>query len=729
MAHRILTPRRIAAMLVPLALVSAALIAAPAQAAAPLGYGATPPAASDPNPAGPDTEATIVEMRDTSGLYGGTVPSATATTPYPRSGLQNQRSVTTAQIVLEDPQAPGDEIVTYCIDLDTQTTVGTHYELGTWTEANVPNLPYVQWILDNYYPQVPAQPVAGSDAEKVRAVQGAIWYFTDKFVVNRFYPAERNAVRAIVEAAQAALAAPVDPDAPVGEEPPHPTLTINPPTGSAAPGQITGPYAVTRYGVENAPISIREGTEVFTDAAGTEPVADGTDVVNGDRFWVSFSGDAADPGFTILGDAEIAAGNVYLYDGNNPPRTTAQKLVLAARTVVPVRAALDITRAPGGTLRVDVSVDGDAAGLQGQIALEVACTADRWSLTQPAYRVANAPEGTATVATIDGIPAGATCDVTQTNDGDNAFADLTSTTAPLLDIPVEPGEPVVATVANVYAAPAPPTGALEVSVAITGPAAGEQSAAQVIASCVAGGDVLTRVIPVAAGFAGTTVVADIEDVPDGAECAVVQTVDGRNADAAFDADASSIEPDAVTITAGETSEILVTNVYLVPVPATGTLEVDVTIDGDAAGEQGEIELIATCELDGEEIAIPISVAAGATGTTTAASIDDIEADAICSVTQTDDGANARASLSASTIEPASVEIRDGEVATVEVANAYAAVAPSPTPTVTPTPGPTQTALPATGSSGPGPWGLGLAALLLGAAALAADTLRRRFRKA
>lgn len=224
--------RTIAALVAPLLVASGFVLGVAAPAAA-LG---APTADPDANPPGPSTEATIVDMINRSGLYGGTVPSATAQTPYPTSGLQNQRTVETAQIVLDDPGSPTpNDILTYCIDLTTQTTIGVHYELGTWTEANVPNLPYVQWILDNYYPTVPSAP-AGTAAEKVRAVQGAIWYFTDQFVVNIHYPTERAAVRSIVQAAQAAVGGSPPP------EPPLPTLTISPASiEGAVDGDLVGP--------------------------------------------------------------------------------------------------------------------------------------------------------------------------------------------------------------------------------------------------------------------------------------------------------------------------------------------------------------------------------------------------------------------------------------------------------------------------------------------------------
>ncbi|MBD3752469.1 MAG: hypothetical protein IE935_08575 [Micrococcales bacterium] len=42
---------------------------------------------------------------------------------------------------------------------------------------------------------MPGAPALSTDAEKVAAVQGAIWCFTDQFVVPRFgYPAQHDAV-------------------------------------------------------------------------------------------------------------------------------------------------------------------------------------------------------------------------------------------------------------------------------------------------------------------------------------------------------------------------------------------------------------------------------------------------------------------------------------------------------------------------------------------------------
>ncbi|HXR45393.1 MAG TPA: thioester domain-containing protein, partial [Pseudolysinimonas sp.] len=324
---------------------------------------------------------------------------------------QDLRSVTTAQLVLDDPGTPQrDDIQTYCIDLSTETTIGIHYKLGTWTAANVPNLPYVEWILDHYFPGVPTAP-AGTAAEQVRAVQGAIWYFTDRFVVSTGYPAERAAVRDIVAAAQAAVGSPEPP------APPLPTLTITPPvlTGGAS-GALVGPFAVGGD-VASATIAIT-GTDVYRDAAGTVPVPDGGTVAPGDQLWARYDAQTVDQGFVLTGHATVAAGNVYLYDGGNPPRTTAQKLVLAAETRLPVRAAAAIEHPDTGTLAVDVVIAGGAAGQQGQVEIVARCDAGLATpISFTRYVPADSAAGTYAFA-FAGIPAmGTVCSVTQAADG------------------------------------------------------------------------------------------------------------------------------------------------------------------------------------------------------------------------------------------------------------------------------------------------------------------------
>lgn len=57
----------------------------------------------------------------------------------------------------------GTDVLTYCIDLFTSTQTGVTYERGEWNEANVRNLGYVAYILQNYYPTVPGNPGGVAD--------------------------------------------------------------------------------------------------------------------------------------------------------------------------------------------------------------------------------------------------------------------------------------------------------------------------------------------------------------------------------------------------------------------------------------------------------------------------------------------------------------------------------------------------------------------------------------
>lgn len=435
--------RRLGVLVLVLAMLS--FIAAPAAASPPGGFDPSNPPAPDPNPAGPATEATIVEMIHTSGLFGGDVPTAGALTPYPTTGLENERSVTTAQIVLDDPAGATDEtILTYCVDLDTETTIGIHYELGDWTAANVPNLPYVQWILENHYPQVPASPSTGTDAEKVRAVQGAIWYFTDRFVVSPAYPAERAAVAAIVAAAQSAVG-------PAPAPPPLPTLTITPATRDAsAPGQIVGPFVVGGS-VASATLVVAD-TPVYADAAGTTPLANGATVSSGATLWARYEPDAPAPGLALSAVATVPAGNVFLYDGGNPPRTTAQKLVLAASADVPLRAAASIGVVPveTGTFAVDLVITGDAAGQQSSIVVEAVCDVGD-EVRRATFGVAAGATGTVRAGSLSALPVGSTCSASTPSDGANAGAVLSSSTAVPASVTIGAAETSVTTLTNVYA--------------------------------------------------------------------------------------------------------------------------------------------------------------------------------------------------------------------------------------------------------------------------------------
>ena len=102
-----------------------------------------------------------------------------------------------AGIIFARPPEGGENLSLYCIDILTATYGGIGYKLGTWDSANVPNVGYVARLLNEYYPNTEAPALADLN-QTAAAVQAAIWYFTDKYVLNTNDPLH-SAVAAIVD--------------------------------------------------------------------------------------------------------------------------------------------------------------------------------------------------------------------------------------------------------------------------------------------------------------------------------------------------------------------------------------------------------------------------------------------------------------------------------------------------------------------------------------------------
>jgi TQXA domain-containing protein len=102
-------------------------------------------------------------------------------------------------IIHGTPASGGQTLNLYCIDLHTETTSGYGYNLGDWSDAAVPNVGYVARILNENYPNNPDEPALSSINEKAAAVQAAIWFFTDRYVLSTTDPLH-DAVEALVTA-------------------------------------------------------------------------------------------------------------------------------------------------------------------------------------------------------------------------------------------------------------------------------------------------------------------------------------------------------------------------------------------------------------------------------------------------------------------------------------------------------------------------------------------------
>ena len=77
----------------------------------------------------------------------------------------------------------------YCIDINTDTYDGIGYALGTWDAANVPNVGFVgpdpQRVLP-HHPDATGRPEPIN--QKAAAVQAAIWFFSDRYVLSTVRP-------------------------------------------------------------------------------------------------------------------------------------------------------------------------------------------------------------------------------------------------------------------------------------------------------------------------------------------------------------------------------------------------------------------------------------------------------------------------------------------------------------------------------------------------------------
>ena len=133
------------------------------------------------------------------------------------------------------PPGGSAEISLYCIDISTETFLGTGYVLGTWDRANVPNVGWVARLLNEYYPTTD-EPAGLTDLnEKAAAVQAAIWFFSDRYVL-KTGTRLHDAVAAIVD--HIIKAGPV-------RKPRPPSLTLAPSHLSGSPGGLLGPFTVT----------------------------------------------------------------------------------------------------------------------------------------------------------------------------------------------------------------------------------------------------------------------------------------------------------------------------------------------------------------------------------------------------------------------------------------------------------------------------------------------------
>ncbi len=443
--------------------------------------------------------------------------------------------------------AGGTTTSAYCIDLFTDTQSGVNYERGEWSEANVPNLGFVAYILQNYFPVVPAQPAGVADNLKAAAVQAAIWFFTDNLVVD---PTDEPQLHALVSdvVADALENGPA-------AEPEPPTLSVSPRTADApSTGELVGPFNVT----SNGPSTLRLlGVEVFTDAAGTQELEAGDTVPAGAQLWVRSISPDTPQGFALERELTVLESTVYLYDGSNAGRDNAQKLVLAQPSQLDAVAGVRITPFAAGGIELTKTISGDGAGLQGEIRIRVECVPSGGGA--PIERTVTIPAGTDAgdrIVSLTALPAGATCTITEPRDGDNVPVNLTATSIEPGTVTIVEGETTPVAATNEYERA---FGALRLTKKIAGPGAGEQGEVVLALDCDDADDAFDQEFTIPArSDAGSYPQPVVRDIPAGTVCTITETSTGTTDTVTLTKD---VELASTTIADGERTDVTVTNTY------------------------------------------------------------------------------------------------------------------------------------------------------------------------
>ena len=211
------------------------------------------------------------------------------------------------------PAGGGDTLHLYCIDIHTLTNTGYGYDLGDWDASGVsPRVGYIARLLNDYYPHTDQPAALANDNQRAAAVQAAIWFFSDRYVL-RTADLLHNAVVAIVN--EVKVKGPLF-------KPPPPSLAITPPSVSGPADSAVGPFTVTtdtgqrrrrRPRATAEATVIATGGSMFADAPGTVPIANGAKVPSGQKIWMRSTGGSSAAVLTATATATVPSGNVYLY--------------------------------------------------------------------------------------------------------------------------------------------------------------------------------------------------------------------------------------------------------------------------------------------------------------------------------------------------------------------------------------------------------------------------------
>ncbi|WP_158297086.1 thioester domain-containing protein [Zhihengliuella sp. ISTPL4] len=584
-----------------------------------LAFGAVQPAQANLDTENPTVETEVgpnTEIRITSlgagltltGLQPATPISQDPLAPYPAADPAGFVATSTyAGIInavsLSDPSLVAEM---YCINLRVETYIGIGYESGTWDESNVPNVDYVAYILNNYHPTT-SEPSGLPVAQRAAAVQSAIWYFTDGFVV------ANTPANAAVRAATAAIVQDAQINGPV-VEPPQPVVEVTPALATAPTDDAAGPFTVTAEGAAEVTVSVPSGFTMHDSATSTTPLPNPSTVAPGSQIWLRSETEEASAG-TLSARAAVTVqrGSVYLYDGNSPDYADAQRLILADTTELDAVASAAAEFFAAGSLRIDKTFAGEAVGSQGPIQLAVDCG----EAGTFAYDIA-AGETEAQSFTVEDLPLGTSCTVNEPLTGETATVIATNN---LPQTTAVTAEGAVVTALNTLTFQ---PGSLRVVKTLAGAAAGAQEAITLTVDC---GEAVQETISIPAGSAAGEYAQTYSDLPAGTACVVTETASGETAEVAVE---PSAPVDVEILPAATVDAVLLNSITYRP----GELRVVKSITGTGAGAQDAIVLSIDCgSALNETFTIPARSSAGEYTQT----FGPLPAGTACTVTETEIG--------------------------------------------------------------------------------------------
>ena len=467
-------------------------------------------------------------------------------TPYPEGNPVGVPATGRYAGIIIGQDASGGTGQMYCIDTAVETQVGIGYVEGEWDESNVANIGYVNYILNNYYPANPAAPAGGLTAnQQAAAVQGAIWYFTDGYLVNTSETVIRPVVEAIVADAQA--------NGPL-VEPPPPNVTVTPPVAAGPVGGVAGPFTVAAEGAAEITVSVPVGYTLYADATGTTTIPSGSVVDSGTQIWVGGPPASTNPGvLSARASVPVQTGRVYLYDGGDPLRDNAQPLILASSSVLEATAEATAEFFVAGDLVVNKTFAGEGAGVQGAITLNVDCGAvGVFFFEIPAGTAATVSE------TISDLPVGTVCTVSEPVTGSTTEVTVTPTVPE--PVTITEGENVLAVTNTVEFNP----GSLVVAKTVSGSGAGLQE--EIVLHIQCGDGLIDEIFVIPEGSTADTFVQQYDGIPAGVLCRISEPATGANEDVTVES-TGTVE---VSILPGQTQRAELVNEYA-PVPVTERL--------------------------------------------------------------------------------------------------------------------------------------------------------------